>query len=185
MSKDKRVLYTGEGKAVEQLLIIFTINIVYVSFFTIRMIMVMKGQKLLASFISTIEVFIYLMGLSLVLDSLDNPFNLAAYCIGWGTGVYMGSKIEEMLALGYVTVQIVLDSAHNDISRVLREKGYGVTSWEANGKDGQRVVMNVLAKRRNEKKLYDTIKELAPKAFVISYEPKFFHGGFWTKRITK
>lgn len=169
----------------EQLLTIFTINIVYVSFFTVRMIMVMKGQKLLASLISTVEIFVYLMGLSLVLDNLDNPLNLASYCIGWGTGVYVGSKIEEKLALGYVTVQIVLDSAQTDISRILREKGYGVTSWEANGKDGQRVVMHVLAKRRNERKLYDTIKDLAPKAFVISYEPKFFQGGFWTKRITK
>jgi uncharacterized protein YebE (UPF0316 family) len=169
----------------KQLLIIFIINIIYVSFFTIRMIMVMKGQKLLASLISTVEVFVYLMGLSLVLDSLDNPLNLATYCIGWGTGVYVGSKIEEILALGYVTVQIVLDSTQNDISIVLREKGYGVTSWEASGKDGYRLVINVLAKRKNERKLYDTIENLAPKAFIVSYEPKFFQGGFWTKRINK
>lgn len=166
----------------KQLLIILVINIIYVSFFTIRMIMVMKGQKLLASFISMAEVFVYLMGLTMVLDTLDNPLNLAAYCIGWGMGVYVGSKIEEMLALGYVTVQIVLDSDHYDISQILREKGYGVTSWEASGKDGNRIVINVLAKRKNEKKLYDMIEKLVPKAFVVSYEPKFFQGGILDKK---
>jgi uncharacterized protein YebE (UPF0316 family) len=169
----------------EQLLIIFIINIVYVSFFTLRMIMVMKGQTLSASLLSTVEIFVYLMGLSIVLDNLDNPYNIAAYCIGWGVGVYTGSKIEEVLALGYVTVQVVIDSAEIQTPILLREKGYGVTSWLANGKDGQRLIMQVLAKRTNERKLYQTIQEISPKAFVISYEPKFFKGGFWTKRITK
>ena len=40
------------------------------------------------------EVFVYLMGLTIVLDKLDNPINIAAYCVGWGMGVYLGSKIE-------------------------------------------------------------------------------------------
>jgi uncharacterized protein YebE (UPF0316 family) len=149
------------------------------------MIMVMKGQTLSASLLSTVEIFVYLMGLSIVLDNLDNPYNIAAYCIGWGVGVYTGSKIEEVLALGYVTVQVVIDSAEIQTPILLREKGYGVTSWLANGKDGQRLIMQVLAKRTNERKLYQTIQEISPKAFVISYEPKFFKGGFWTKRITK
>ncbi|MFC4767099.1 DUF2179 domain-containing protein [Effusibacillus consociatus] len=169
----------------EQILTIFLINIVYVSFFTMRMIMVMKGQKLLASILSMIEVFVYLMGLSLVLNNLDSPLNLLSYCIGWGTGVYAGSKIEEMLALGYVTVQIVIDSADTNLVALLRKKGYGVTSWTAEGKDGTRHVMQVLAKRSNERKLYETIEQVAPKAFVISYEPKYFKGGFWVKRIMK
>jgi uncharacterized protein YebE (UPF0316 family) len=167
------------------LLIIFVINIVYVSFFTLRMILVLKGQKLFASLLSMLEVFVYLMGLKLVLDNLNDPWNILAYCIGWGTGVYLGSIIEEFLALGYVTVQVVLDSVEVNTPVILREKGYGVTSWLANGKDGQRLVMNVLAKRRNERKLYQAIHELSPKAFIISFEPKFFKGGFWTKRITK
>lgn len=44
-------------------LIILVINIVYVSFFTIRMILTLKGQRYLAAFISMIEVVIYVSGL--------------------------------------------------------------------------------------------------------------------------
>lgn len=169
--------------AISLILTIIFINIVYVSLFTIRIIIVMKGQRILASLLSVVEVFVYLMGLNIALDNIDNPINLLAYCIGWGSGVYVGSKIEEWLALGYVTVQIVVDQSEPKLPQLLREKGYGVTSWTAEGRDGIRTVMQVLAKRSNERKLIKTIEDHTPKAFVISYEPRFFKGGFWTKRL--
>src|SRR5690554_3056327 len=104
----------------------------------------MKGYRLLASMISMFEVFIYLIGLTIVLDNIDKPLNIMAYCLGFAGGVYLGAKIEEWLALGYVTLQIVVDNESTQLPVVLRKKGYGVTSWLADGKDGQRMVMQVL-----------------------------------------
>lgn len=163
--------------------LIIVINIVYVSMHTIRLIFVMKGYRYYAVLLSMVEVCIYLIGLNIVLDNIDRPINLLAYCIGFGTGIFLGSKIEEWLALGYVTMQVIVDSESTDLPNILRQRGYGVTSWIADGRDGKRMVMQVLAKRNNEKKFYHLIEELAPKAFVISHEPKFFRGGFWTKRL--
>lgn len=168
---------------VEFILIIIGINVLYVSFFTLRMLMVIKGYRVLASILAMVEVFVYLKGLELVLDNLDNPINLAAYCIGWGMGVFIGSKIEEYLAMGYVTLQVVVDSLDLDVPIKLRELGFGVTSWVAEGRDGHRLMMQVLTKRSNEKKLWKLINEIAPKAFVISFEPKHLKGGFWVKRL--
>jgi uncharacterized protein YebE (UPF0316 family) len=168
---------------VEFILIIIGINVLYVSFFTLRMLMVFKGYRVLASILAMVEVFVYLKGLELVLDNLDNPVNLAAYCIGWGMGVFIGSKIEEYLAMGYVTLQVVVDSLDLDVPIKLRELGFGVTSWVAEGRDGHRLMMQVLTKRSNEKKLWNLINEIAPKAFVISFEPKQLKGGFWVKRL--
>ncbi len=162
---------------------IIVINIVYVSLFTLRMILVIKGQKFLASVLSVFEVFIYLMGLNIVLNNLDQPLNIAAYCIGWGTGVYVGIKIEERLALGYSNVQVIVDSLEVELPGQLRALGYGVTSWSADGKDAKRTVMQVLVKRSNEKRLMKQLEELSPKAFIVSYEPKFFKGGFWVRRL--
>ena len=42
--------------ALLMVLIIFSINIVYVSFFTVRMIMTLKGYRYLAALLSTVEV---------------------------------------------------------------------------------------------------------------------------------
>jgi uncharacterized protein YebE (UPF0316 family) len=170
-------------KELDIILIIVAINITYVSLFTLRIIMVMKSQLALASFLSMLEVFVYLMGLKIVLDQMDKPLNIAAYCIGWGFGVWTGSKIEEKLALGYITLQAVVDSDRQELPLNLRKLGFGVTHWLADGKDGPRLVMQVLAKRSHEKRLLGALTELAPKAFIISYEPKYFRGGFWTKRL--
>lgn len=162
---------------------IIIINVTYVTLYTIRLIFTMKAQRTLASALSIVEVFIYIVGLNIVLENIDKPLNILAYCIGYGLGVFLGSKIEEWIALGYVTLQIVVDNENTNLPNVLRERGYGVTSWLGDGRDGPRLVMQVLAKRKNEKKLYDTINEIAPRAFVVSYEPRFFKGGFWTKRV--
>lgn len=166
-------------------LIILVINIVYVSFFTIRMILTMKGQRYLAAFISTIEVVIYVIGLGLVLDNLDQIQNLIAYALGYGLGVIVGMKIEEKLALGYITVNVITKEYDKDLPRLLREKGYGVTTWLAQGREGDRQSMQILTPRKYELRLYQTIQEIDPKAFIIAYEPKTIHGGFWVKSVRK
>ncbi|MEK3889736.1 DUF2179 domain-containing protein [Bacillus sp. FSL K6-3431] len=163
--------------------IILTINIVYVSFFTIRMILTLKGYRYIAAFLSMIEIVIYVVGLGLVLDNLNKIENLIAYAVGYGVGVIVGTKIEEKLALGYITVNVITKEYDKDLPRQLREEGYGVTSWAAQGLEGDRMALQVLTARRFELKLYQKIKELDPKAFIIAYEPKAIYGGFWVKSI--
>lgn len=165
--------------------IILIINIVYVTCFTIRMILTLKGQRYLAAFISMFEVVIYVLGLGLVLENLDQIQNLIAYAVGYGIGVIVGMKIEEKLALGYITVNVITTEIQQDLPKLLREKGYGVTNWMANGLEGDRLALQILTPRKYELRLYDTIKELDPKAFMIVYEPKTIHGGFWVKAVKK
>jgi uncharacterized protein YebE (UPF0316 family) len=163
--------------------IIIGINIVYVSLFTLRVILVIKGYGGVAALLSMAEVFVYLMGLTIVLDNLDKPANIAAYCIGWGLGVYLGGKIESYLALGYVVVEVIANSVESNLPSKVREQGYGVTSWLADGKDGQRLIMKVLAKRNREQKLRKLVLAMSPSAFIISYEPTHFNGGFLLKGL--
>ncbi len=71
------------------------------------------------------------------------------------------------------------------LPRILRDKGYGVTDWDANGLEGLRKAKQILIPRKYELKLYATIKELDPMAFIIAYEPKTIHGEFWVKTVRK
>ncbi|REK77048.1 DUF2179 domain-containing protein [Paenibacillus paeoniae] len=165
--------------------LILGINITYVSMFTLRLILVIKGKRTAAALLSTVEVFVYLVGLQLVLNNLSTPIYMAAYCIGFGLGVYLGSRIEEALALGYSVVQVIADTLNTSLPDQLRASGYGVTVWQGEGRNGPRLVMQVLVKRSAEKKLLDAISSVAPKAFVISHEPRHFRGGFWAKLLEK
>ncbi|UJL47236.1 DUF2179 domain-containing protein [Virgibacillus sp. NKC19-16] len=165
--------------------IILVINIVYVTLSTMRMILTLKGRRYIAAFVSMFEIVMYVLGLGLVLDNLDQVQNIIAYAVGFGTGVIIGTKIEEKLALGYITVNVVSSNPDIEFTRKLRDKGYGVTSWFAYGMDGDRLSMQILTPRKYELRLYETIKTIDPKAFIISYEPKQIHGGFWVKQVRK
>lgn len=163
--------------------IILIINIVYVTFSTMRMILTLKGRRYLAAFVSMFEVVIYILGLGLVLDNLNQIQNLIAYAVGFAIGIIVGSIIEEKLALGYITVNVVSTNPDLKFTRKLRDKGYGVTSWSSYGMEGDRLSMQILTPRKYELKLYESIKEIDPKAFIISYEPKQIRGGFWVKQV--
>lgn len=160
---------------------IFCIQIVYVAFFTLRMILTLKGQKYYAAALSCFEITIYVLGLNMVLKYLDQPISLIVYALGYGLGVLAGSWIEGKLALGYVTLRVIINNPHSDLPNHLRDLGYGVTAWIGSGRDGDRLVLEVLARRKNQNKLYQSIKETDPKAFMITLEPTQFNGGFWTK----
>ena len=65
----------------------------------------------------------------------------------------------------------------------LRDLGYGVSSYRANGRDGERLVLEILLTRKAERHLQNKVLEIDPKAFMVSYDPKYIHGGFWSKRV--
>ncbi|ATW26258.1 DUF2179 domain-containing protein [Candidatus Formimonas warabiya] len=160
------------------LLTILGIQIVFVSLFTMRMIFTLKNRTYLASLISMVEVFVYVLGLNLVLKSLDNPAHLAVYCVGYALGILVGSKIEEKMALGHVVVQIIAQREDIHIADTLRQSGYGVTTWYAEGRDTSRLVMEVLTKRKYESRLFKLVETLNSNILIISQEPRNFRGGF-------
>ncbi|KAB7705241.1 DUF2179 domain-containing protein [Bacillus aerolatus] len=166
-------------------LIILVINVCYVSFFTIRMILTLKGYRYYAALVSMIEIVVYIFGLGLVLDNLNEIQNVVAYAVGYGLGVLAGMKLEEKLALGYITVNVITKEYDKDLPKQLRAEGYGVTTWAANGLEGERMALQVLTPRKYELKLYNKIKELDPKSFIIAYEPKTIYGGFLVKSVKR
>src|SRR5690625_5046934 len=159
--------------------IILVINIFYVTFSTIRMILTLKGRRYLAAFVSIFELFVYIFGLSIVLDNLDGIQNIIAYAVGFSLGIITGSLIEERLALGYITVNVISTNPTLNFTEKLREEGYGVTSWTSSGMEGDRISMQILTPRKQEVKLYQLISDIDPRAFIVSYEPKHIQGGFW------
>lgn len=166
-------------------LTIFIINVCYVTFLTMRTILTLKGYRYIAASVSFLEVLVYIVGLGLVMSNLDHIQNIITYAFGFSIGIIVGMKIEEKLALGYTVVNVTSAEYELDLPNELRNLGYGVTHYLAFGKDGSRMVMQILTPRKYERKLMDTIKNLDPKAFIIAYEPRNIHGGFWTKGIRR
>ena len=166
-------------------LIILVVNIIYVSSSTMRMILTLKGRRYLAAAVSTLEVVVYIIGLSIVLDNLDGIQNIIAYAVGYALGIIIGSIIEERLALGYITVNVVSSKPELKFSESLRKEGFGVTSWTSTGMDGDRLSMTILTPRKQELRLYQAIMSIDPSAFMVAYEPKHIQGGFLVRQVKK
>nr|WP_179287316.1 DUF2179 domain-containing protein [Salinicoccus roseus] len=166
-------------------LVIFVINIIYVSFLTLRTISTLKGYRYTAAIFSILETFVYVIGLGLVLENLDQFQNVIAYALGFGAGILVGLRIEEKLALGYLVVNVITSEIDKDLPKNLRDLGYGVTHGYQYGRDGERMTLQILTPRKYERKLIATIKELDERAFIITHEPKNINGGFWTKGVRR
>lgn len=164
---------------------IFMINLVYIMLNTLRTLMTMRGYQKIAPLISIVEITIYTLGLSMVMKYISQPIYLITYALGFAVGIYLGIMLENQIALGYSIVQIFSLSTDHTLAEALRARGYGVTIQQGYGRDGDRLILTVLTPRATEVQLRKTIDEIDPKAFYISYDAKYIHGGFWTKRINK
>lgn len=160
------------------LLLIAVLQLVYVCILTVRTILTVKGYQFMASLLSAVDVLVYVIGFKIVLDNLDQPINLLVYCISYGVGLFLGMKLEEKLALGYLNVSVITKKENVQLVQQLRDAGYGVTAWFGEGMEGERLVLSITTHRKQQNKLSKQISELDPSAFIVAYEPKLFQGGF-------
>ncbi|HEX6989498.1 MAG TPA: DUF5698 domain-containing protein, partial [Bacillota bacterium] len=151
------------------LLLIYCAQIVYVSMSTVRFLILMRGFRYAAAGLSVFEIALYVYTLGTVVKELDNPYNIIVYALGFATGSLTGSWIEAKLALGMATVQVITRRT-STLAHRLREAGFGVTTWDARGRDAERTVMLVNARRRRLRELVRLIDELEPDAMVLDIE---------------
>ncbi len=163
-------------------LVIFFAQVVYVTMMTLRWILLLKGHRYPSAIISVFEVILWVYALGLVVSQLGDFTRVIFYALGFATGQLVGSRIEEMLAVGHTTVQIVAKTP-TDLPSVLRSNGFGVTTWRGTGRDGDREIIFVVLQRRRTGELFRLIEEHEPGAFTLLMEPRSFRGGFLTKRM--
>lgn len=160
-------------------LLIFSLRIIDVSMGTIRIIYVFKGRRWIAAGIGFVEISIFIYALGNVVANLDNWLNIIAYSLGFAGGTILGSVIEEKMALGFMTVQIIPSTGHQaDLANLLREEGFGVTSFDAWGRDGSKVVLLVHLFRKDWGKLQEILNKRDQSAFITVMDTRSTKGGY-------
>lgn len=146
-------------------LLIFFSRVIDVSLDTIRIVFISKGNKILAPILGFFEVLIWLVAITRIMENLDNVIYYFAYAGGFATGNYIGLIIEERLALGLQMFRIITQKEAPSLIQSLTEKGYGITSVDANGKNGNVNVIFSVVKRSDSKKVIEIINHYNPNAF--------------------
>jgi uncharacterized protein YebE (UPF0316 family) len=167
-------------------LLIVVMQFVLVPLTTLRTIFLVKSEIRNASLLGGLEALIYVISLGIIFSDLSNYLNMFAYAIGYSGGIILGGYIEKKLAIGYRTVNVSLLDKNPELIEKLRMEGFGVTIFEGEGREGEkRYRLDIVVKRNREKELMTLLRIDAPKAFVVSYEPTGFKGGYIVKSMKK
>lgn len=161
-------------------LLIFSARLADVSLATIRMIMVIRGKRIIAACIGFVEAGIYILAVAKVLSAMSNPLNVLAYALGFATGNYVGIFLEEKMALGSIIVQVISEHEITELVEKLRDDGFGVTVVEGCGREGIRYLLNVTLQRKKLSKLYSVIDNHDKNAFVTVTDARAIRGGYFS-----
>jgi len=165
-------------------LIIFCLRIVDVSLSTVRMLLAVKGIKLVAPLIGFFEVLIWILAVGTAIRHLDSPLHLIGYAGGFATGTFVGLKIEEKMALGMATIRVVSRYGGVELAEALRDRGFGVTEFSGQGREGKVEVVDAVLRRRDLPAVLREVDMWDPDAFVTIQEPRAIRRGwlFQTRR---
>ena len=167
-------------------LAIFILQLIYVPLLTLRTTFVVKGKKLQASMFAFLEAIIYIVSLGIVFSDLKDFLNIGAYILGYGIGIYIGGKVEEKLAIGYRSIHVNLREYNQELVNKLRELKFGVTTYEGEGINKEkRYKLEIVSHRSRENEVISLIHSLEKNAFIVSYEPTQFKGGYITKQFKR
>ncbi len=150
-------------------ILIFLARIIDVSVGTLRTISIIQGRTKVAFFLAFIETSVWLIVLSEVLPKVvAEPLLGVFYAFGFATGNVVGIMVEKRLAMGYTNFRVITTKYAKEITTLLREKGYAVTTFEGEGKDGKVTEIYVATDRKNLSSLIKIVKEIEPDAFYIA-----------------
>ncbi len=158
---------------------IFLARLLQSLLYTVREILMVRGRRVGASLLSLAETTVWFVAFCVVMgDLLSRPFDrvaalkAAAFLTGWAAGTFLGIEVEERMARGYATVQIISVGKEDELRERLLSSGFPLTSLEARGREGPRTIYQIVIPRRGLSRLLRSIDQVDPRAFVTILETR-------------
>lgn len=171
------------GKLLLTMFLIMLFRICDVSLATMRTILLTKGMAKIAAFIGFFEVIIYIKVLGSVVNQLDNWFYLLAYAVGFSLGNLIGSRLERFFAFGDAQMRIILSDKDSYAIQDLRDKGFGVTVFRGEGRDGERLMVLITLKRKRVGEVFDYMSKKGIKTFISVNDISSQMGAYMGKSV--
>ena len=166
-------------------LVIFGLRIFDVSLATLRMLLTVRGQRVLVPLIGFFEVLIWLFAAGTAIQYLGSPLHAVGYAGGFAAGNAVGLWIEEKLALGLARVQTFSPHGGVELAEAIREQGFGVTEFVGQGREGKVELVSTVVRRSEVPRVLKVIDVWDPDAFVTVDEPRAVHRGWLLQKRRK
>jgi uncharacterized protein YebE (UPF0316 family) len=159
-------------------LAIFALRIIDVSLATLRTLLTIRGARVAVPLLGFVESLIWVLAVGTAIRHLNSPLHVLGYAGGFATGTAVGLWLEEKLALGLATFHIVSRQEGEVIAAALRERGFGVTEFLGQGREGHVEVVNTVVLRRHIRDVLALVDKSDPDAFVSVEEPRTVRRGW-------
>jgi len=125
---------------------------------TLHIIVVSNGKKWLGAIVQFFVAIIWLVVTgTVIVDIKEDPLKIFFYALGSLFGSYLGSALEEKIALGYVVLMAeVSDEVSKPLIARLKKAKFGIKSI-LGSKDGMQLLM-ITAKRKKTDEVIEIIR---------------------------
>ncbi len=162
-------------------LLVCAAKIIEITIQSLKTCMMVKGQRLKAAMLGFVECTIWGLVISTLIGTLgDNLLLLLFYCVGYATGLFLGSTLESKIALGTSNLEIIANAESTEkITKYLGERNMGYTVFEGHGsKDKMNMVFIVLPRKEAARVLKELRRECDNKLFVAVSDVSKYAGGY-------
>ncbi|MDZ7728866.1 MAG: DUF5698 domain-containing protein [Dehalococcoidia bacterium] len=162
---------------------VFLIRILGVAAGTVRILVTNRGMEWSSAVLGFAEVLVYVVGMGLVVRDLTDIPMLLSYCLGFSVGNIVGIRIEQRMALGYVSLRAMSSSAGQAIANALREKGFGATLSHGEGRNGAVGIVTAVVSRKQSREAIKLIHAIDRDAFMVVDEARAVSRGWLPTNI--
>jgi len=151
---------------------IFVSRIIDVTLSSVRTMFIVKCNKIVASLIAFVEIFIWFYAAkeALVTD-IDSIFIVISYALGYATGTFVGTFINERFVSGIYSVNVSLNKINNKLINDLEGICYDVINIKTEGKN----ILNLTVDKKNYKNCIEYLYKIDKSAKVLVTESKLIN----------
>ena len=159
-------------------LLVFCLRIFDVSFTTLRILLSVRDARWVVPVLAFFEVSIWLAAAGHAMAHLTNPIYVLGYTTGYATGTWVGLWLEQKLAFGWASLQVISRLPGGAVADHLRQRGIAVTELTGKAHVGRVDIVQAVLKRRELPAALATIERCDPDAFVMVEQPNVAQRGW-------
>ncbi len=128
--------------------VIFLARVLDVSLGTVRVQFIVRRRKVLAALTGFVEVLIFILIVSRVIQDIHHWPYVLAYAGGFATGTLLGMHLSERLSRQVVQATVISNGRGSEVEMAIREAGFALTRYAGAGRDGPVDVLDVVCTSR-------------------------------------
>lgn len=149
--------------------LIFISKVIENGLSTLRLIVVANGKKILGAFLQFVISLVWVMVTGVVVTNLlSDPLKVVFFALGSLVGSYVGSIIEEKIALGDILINCITDNIK--VNDYVKSLGYNTTTLKSDNKG----ILLFIIPRKKKEEVINNIKLIDKDILIFSEKVKNF-----------